>query len=102
MEFSGNYYSGGAREGGCNDDGACGNGMDGAVVVGRNMFWDVKDFNWLRAFRKSPNLVVVDFMSTADVDEAICMEGPLPNISVEEWAHLATSVTKEEDSDDEL
>ena len=102
MEFSGNYYSGGAREGGCNDDGACGNGMDGAVVVGRNMFWDVKDFNWLRAFRKSPNFVVVDVMSTADVDEAVCMEGPLPNISVEEWAHLATSVTKEEDSDDEL
>ena len=105
MEFSGNYYSGGAREGGCND-GACGNGMDGAVVVGRNMFWDVKDFNWLRALRKSPNFVVVDNMSTADVDEAVCMDGPLPNttgiVPVEECADLATSATEEEDSEDEL
>jgi hypothetical protein len=94
IEFSGNYYSGGAREGGGNDD--------GAVVVGRNMFWDVKDFNWLRALRKSPNFVVVDNMSTADADDAVCMDGPLSNISVEECADQGTSATEEEDSDDEL
>jgi hypothetical protein len=105
MEFSGNYYSGGAREGGY-DRGACGNGMDGAVVVpGRNMFWDVKDFNWLRALRNSPNFVVLD-TSTADVDEAVCKDGPLPNttgiVSVKERADLNTSATEEEDSEDEL
>jgi hypothetical protein len=45
MEFSGNsYYSGGAREGGY-ERGACGNGMDCAVVVGRDMFWDNRKDN---------------------------------------------------------
>ncbi len=54
---------------------------------------------------KSTNFIVVD-TSTADVDEAVCMDGPLPNTSgialVEECADLNTSVTQEEDSDDKL
>lgn len=29
------------------------------VVNRRNLFWDVKDFNWLRALKKSPNFEVV-------------------------------------------
>ncbi len=72
IEFLGDYYIGGARGGGY-DHGACGKGMDRAVIVGRNMFWDVKDFNWLSILQKSPNFVVVD-TSTADVDKALCMD----------------------------
>eukprot|EP00970_Alexandrium_tamarense_P003712 scaffold605_cov195-Alexandrium_tamarense.AAC.3 len=49
MVFEGNYY---LDDGDGNEDGGSGG-------AGRNMFWDVKDFNWLRALRKSPNFVVV-------------------------------------------
>lgn len=31
----------------------------GEEVNRRNLFWDVKDFNWLRALKKSPNFEVV-------------------------------------------
>ncbi len=54
MKYFGNYYSGGARGGGYNH-GTCGNCMDCAVVVRRNMFWDIKDLNWLCMLRKHPN-----------------------------------------------
>ena len=27
---------------------------------GRNMYWDVKDFNWLRSLKKSPNFTVIE------------------------------------------
>lgn len=53
MMFRGDYYAGDAVVEGsseCAGDGG---------VVGRNMYWDVKDFNWLRALRKSPNFVVI-------------------------------------------
>jgi hypothetical protein len=104
MDFLGNYYWGGAREEGYNH-GACSNGMDCAVIVGRNMFWDIKDFNWLHALQKSPNFATVD-MSTANADEAICMGGLLLNTTGitldEECADLNTLVTEEEYSEDEL
>ena len=44
MVFEGDYYL---------EDGG------GGGVGKNNMYWDVKDFNWLRTLRKSPNFVVV-------------------------------------------
>jgi hypothetical protein len=108
MEFSGNYYrSGRATRGGGGEHGECVSGDDGSDVeiVGRNMFWDVKDFNWLRASRRSPNFVVVA-TSTAFVDEAVCIEAPLASdtdiVPSEEFADPSTSITEEDDSEDEL
>ena len=57
MVFGGDYYY--------LDDDDDNNNSD---VVEKNMYWDVKDFNWLRTLRKSPNFVVV-VAAAADVTE---------------------------------
>ncbi|KAL3816487.1 hypothetical protein ACHAXA_005843 [Cyclostephanos tholiformis] len=106
MEFSGNYYrSGRGAEGGGSGEYVPGDGVDGPMIVGRNMFWDVKDFNWLRALRQSPNFVVVA-MSTANDDEAVCIEAPVANtidiVPSEGCADLSSSIIEGEDSEDEL
>ncbi|KAL7458017.1 hypothetical protein ACHAWC_009524 [Mediolabrus comicus] len=36
---------------------------------GENMYWDVKDFNWLRTLRKSPNYTVVTGNDHCDDDD---------------------------------
>jgi hypothetical protein len=51
--FEGNYHCVGEKD-------AVNNVVSSGVgEVGRNMFWDVKDFLWLRALRKSPNFTVI-------------------------------------------
>jgi len=37
----------------------------------KNMFWDVKDFNWLRTLKKSPNFEVIARGSDRVVHESI-------------------------------
>jgi hypothetical protein len=41
------------------DESGSGGEGGGCGGVGENMYWDVKDFNWLRTLRKSPNYTVV-------------------------------------------
>ena len=86
MVFEGNYYSG--------DESG----------VGKNMFRDVKDFNWLRTLRKSPNFVVI----VADYDES-SVKDEVPPVKVDQVAETSTSQQlpsqeeeDEEDSEDEL
>lgn len=45
----------------------------------RNMFWDVKDFNWLRALRKSPNFVVIEKPAKMPKDSGSTDEGSMRN-----------------------
>ena len=65
MVFEGNYYSD-EESSDVNESDTNASAMNGiADGVGggggrRNMYWDVKDFNWLRALRKSPNFVVIE------------------------------------------
>mmetsp|Transcript_37497 Transcript_37497/g.67528 ORF Transcript_37497/g.67528 Transcript_37497/m.67528 type:complete len:515 (-) Transcript_37497:122-1666(-) len=97
MVFEGNYYA---------DDGKNeGSGKsEESGVVGRNMFWDVKDFNWLRALRKSPNFVVVT-KSTVGNDEEVSKEELRSNTDgTPKGVELAAlqAAEEEEDSDDEL
>eukprot|EP00985_Skeletonema_marinoi_P019994 scaffold11655_cov133-Skeletonema_marinoi.AAC.9 len=76
MVFEGDYYSG-----------------DGSGV-GKNMYWDVKDFNWLRTLRKSPNFVVV---AASDEGGGLKEEG---RVSGEEGVGVLQE--EDEDSEDEL
>ena len=89
--FEGNYYLG--------DEKSCGD-------AGKNMYWDVKDFNWLRTLRKSPNFVVV----VADSNEGGGLkeeklvsgeEGVGASVCVQDNGKVP-SQEEEEDSDDEL
>jgi len=80
MVFEGDYYS--------NEE-------------GNNLYWDVKDFNWLRTLRKSPNFVVIK----SDTDtkegtkgEAVSDQKLVPEVSSVE----AAKAEEEEDSEDEL
>ena len=76
-------------------------------LVGRNMYWDVKDFNWLRALRKSPNFVVVP-MSPSDggdkVIESKEKSGSATAVDSPMQVSVKPAVTEEEeeDSEDEL
>jgi len=67
---------------------------------GNNLYWDVKDFNWLRTLRKSPNFVVVKSDIKKDIkDEAVVSKQKSePEVSSVE----ATKTEEEEDSEDEL
>ena len=66
MVFEGGYYTGTTMHHANDND-------DDGGPIGRNMFWDVKDFNWLRALRKSPNFEVITTSSTDD-NTASCRE----------------------------
>jgi len=82
MVFEGDYY--------LDND-----GTDGSCGVGSNLYWDVKDFNWLRTLRKSPNFVVVS--DTKESAEAV--------VSKQKSEPVVSSVeaaSAEEDSEDEL
>jgi len=83
-------------------------------VVEKNMYWDVKDFNWLRTLRKSPNFVVV-VAAAADVTEDDSDEGDgrmdgnvvsdkedVGPRSVSVQDDTSPLQEEEEDSDDEL
>mmetsp|Transcript_17388 Transcript_17388/g.37878 ORF Transcript_17388/g.37878 Transcript_17388/m.37878 type:complete len:250 (+) Transcript_17388:231-980(+) len=106
MVFDGNYYSDEVMKiGGCNGN----DGVDGSSatdgVIGRNMFWDVKDFNWLRALRKSPNFVVIT-KKTSDVgnNEELSKEETFTK-SYDDVApkdDKLTILSEEEESEDEL
>jgi hypothetical protein len=70
---------------------------------GKNMYWDVKDFNWLRSLRKSPNFTVIEkVVETRDavlgVDAVISQNGIQTQII--ETEENAGEV--EDDSEDEL
>ena len=75
MVFAGDFYSSG-------------------VEVGKNMFWDVKDFNWLRSLRKSPNFTVIGENDDVVVDSEKTGE--------EMESGMNKSETKDKDSEDEL
>jgi len=105
MVFMGNYYLE-SEVLADNSDNVSGNGgtldvTNSAIVVGRNMYWDVKDFNWLRALRKSPNFVVVDMVvATKEKKPALDTKDVLP---MDTFAEVATTtVDEEDDSEDEL
>jgi len=70
---------------------------------GNNLYWDVKDFNWLRTLRKSPNFVVVsDTKESADEKvEAESERKSEPVVSSIEAASTEEE-EEEEDSEDEL
>lgn len=70
-----------------------------AAVVGRNMYWDVKDFNWLRALRKSPNFVVIDKVVETKNEKSVL--DTIRSTPVENCMQVATIIA-EEDSEDEL
>ncbi|KAL3758241.1 hypothetical protein ACHAWU_004879 [Discostella pseudostelligera] len=105
MVFMGNYYLE-SEVLADNSDNVSGNGgtldvTNSAIVVGRNMYWDVKDFNWLRALRKSPNFVVVDMVvATKEKKPALDTKDVLPTDTFAEVA--TTTVDEEDDSEDEL
>jgi len=79
-------------------------------VVEKNMYWDVKDFNWLRTLRESPNFVVVAADVTVDVSDEgdVRMDGKVVSdkdvgprsVSVQD--DTSPSQEEEEDSDEEL
>lgn len=79
MVFEGDYYS--------NEE-------------GNNLYWDVKDFNWLRTLRKSPNFVVIKSDATKEgtEDEAVVSEQK----SRPEVSFTKAALAEEEDSEDEL
>ena len=63
-----------------------------------NLYWDVKDFNWLRTLRKSPNFVVVSDTKESTDGVVVCeMKSEIEVSAVE-----TVSVEEEEDSEDEL
>ena len=73
--------------------------------VGRNMYWDVKDFNWLRALRKSPNFTVIpikkSYAGLERSDEAAKKMSKNDNDD-EKQAVIVPHALEEEDSEDEL
>ncbi|KAL7538857.1 hypothetical protein ACHAXR_010410 [Thalassiosira sp. AJA248-18] len=102
MIFDGNYY--------CNDDGSNDGESpnsrlfeSGGGGVGRNMFWDVKDFNWLRALRKSPNFVVITKSSVVGSEEhGGKVDSTLANDISPKDANCSVQATISSDSEDEL
>ncbi|KAL7489341.1 hypothetical protein ACHAW6_014927 [Cyclotella cf. meneghiniana] len=86
MVFAGDFYQRGSEE--------------PDRQLGRNMYWDVKDFNWLRSLRKSPNFVVVDDekgVKNADDDSKVSEV-----VDRDAREDDVISAVEEEDSEDEL
>ncbi|KAL3804845.1 hypothetical protein HJC23_006617 [Cyclotella cryptica] len=87
MVFAGDFYhTGGSKE--------------SEWRLGRNMYGDVKDFNWLRSLRKSPNFVLMDeeqVLKNADGDSKVTKV-----VDRDARGDDITLVVGEEDSDDEL
>ena len=83
--FAGDFYSSGEPNG----------------QPGRNMYWDVKDFNWLRCLRKSPNFTVVEMSNEggAGGNGGTVVPEVDTNRGQEE---MDAPVATEEDSEDEL
>lgn len=97
MVFIGNYY----LQNDIVDDNPDGNEKSNKITIGRNMFWDVKDFNWLRATRKSPNFVVVDG-GAAGKEENTVLDTNIV-IPVEKCAEMSTTMEEpDDDTEDEL
>ena len=98
MIFDGSYY--------CleMDESSSGEGGDGGGGgVGENMYWDVKDFNWLRTLRKSPNYAVVTSNDNCDDDDG--KDDSKGDDAIE--AHITAEMAppreeEEDDSEDEL
>jgi len=67
---------------------------DGNVTLGRNMFWDVKDFNWLRTLHKSPNFSIVSTILSMS-DTATTASEPIHTVK-EDTTH--TDIVHEESS----
>ena len=67
---------------------------DGNVTLGRNMFWDVKDFNWLRTLHKSPNFSIVSTLLSMS-DTATAATEPIHTVR-EDTTH--TDIVHEESS----
>ena len=91
MIFDGSYY--------CleMDESSGGEGDEG---VGENMYWDVKDFNWLRTLRKSPNYTVVTGNDNCDDDDE--KDDSKSEHTVEaNIVEMASSREEEEDDDSE-
>lgn len=67
---------------------------------GRNMFWDVKDFKWLRSLRKSPNFTVIEH-NAHDDSGAVGSENASNTVNkeIDSKKHY---VEVDEDSEDEL
>jgi hypothetical protein len=88
MVFEGDYYSG--------------DGGNNGGVGKNNMYWDVKDFNWLRALRKSPNFVVV----ASKVEESGLNGGELvpekEDVGAKDSDEMPLQEEEEEHSEDEL
>ena len=105
MIFEGDYYH--LEEENDDDDVNIINndkGGYGSSGVGRNMYWDVKDFNWLRALRKSPNFTVIpikkSYAGMERSDEAA--KKMSKNDDDEKQIDIVPSALEEEDSEDEL
>ena len=67
---------------------------DGNLTLGRNMFWDVKDFNWLRTLHKSPNFSIVSTLLSMS-DTATAATEPIHTVR-EDTTH--TDIVHEESS----
>mmetsp|Transcript_3746 Transcript_3746/g.8271 ORF Transcript_3746/g.8271 Transcript_3746/m.8271 type:complete len:520 (-) Transcript_3746:166-1725(-) len=94
MIFGGNYYSDSVDERGGDNE--------GTRVPDRNMFWDVKDFNWLRALRKSPNFVVVRESTTRKEDNVSTRNSRTEGGESTPVIAVSTENDTEDDSEDEL
>lgn len=103
MVFVGNYYY--IKDHECSEE-----GVGDKNGVGENMFWDVKDFNWLRTLRKSPNFVVIAECNREDEDivkaggddkkvERFASGDAGAGVNV---AEIVPSHEQEQDSEDEL
>jgi hypothetical protein len=72
---------------------------------GRNMYWDVKDFNWLRSLRKSPNFTVIEESSEMR-DEVLGADAAISENGVNgiqaQIENEENAAEIEEDSEDEL
>ena len=105
MVFMRNYYLENGKAGITDDSGGKSGYLEASsgtdIVVGRNMYWDVKDFNWLRALRKSPNFVVVDTV-VGTKEAKIVSDTKNDVISMKNCSEDATMVEVENDSEDEL
>ena len=69
---------------------------------GNNLYWDVKDFNWLRTLRKSPNFVVIKPDTKESDEEKVQAVSEMKSELEVSTVEAATSAEEEEDSEDEL